>query len=189
MNQHSWSAGSVLSGILLGFAVALVYCWFTWARPMQASLDACEQSLQEWAKINMLERQNVSAVKDLSVDELRRWVATLDEQNQRFMALESRVHQQELDLIGPATSYLIIAACVVFGVVILLVYWLRDGNQAAVTTLENLAALTSGTLHTSSLCAQVNSKALSDPLEEKASGQALLGSESLGPAANQQQPG
>jgi hypothetical protein len=177
MNQHSWSPGSVLSGILLGFAVALVYCWFTWARPMQVSLDACEQSLQEWAKINMLERQNASAIKGLSVDELRRWVATLDEQNQRFMALESRVHQQELDLIGPATSYLFIAACVVFGVVILLVYWLRDGNQAAVTTLENLAALTSRTLHTSSLSVQVNSKPPSDPLETKVSDQALLGSE------------
>src|SRR5437868_1292649 len=121
MNQHSWSPGSVLSGILLGFAVALVYCWFTWARPMQTSLDACEKSLQEWAKINISERQNASAIKDLSVDELRRWVATLDEQNQRFMALERLVHQQELDLIGPATSYLLIAACVVFGVVILLV--------------------------------------------------------------------
>ena len=115
-----------------------------------------------------------------------RWVATLDEQNQRFMTLESRVHQQQLDLIGPATSYLLIAACVVFGVVILLVYWLRDGNQAAVTTLENLAALTSGTLHTPSRRAQVNSKETRDLLE-KASRPALLGSEPPGPVANQQQ--
>jgi hypothetical protein len=96
------------------------------------------------------------------------------------------VHQQELDLVGPATSYLLIAACVVFGVVILLVYWLRDGNQAAVTTLENLAALTSGSLHTSSRCAQVNSKETRDLLE-KASRPPLLGSEPTDPVADQRQ--
>jgi hypothetical protein len=145
----SHATGSMLLGVLLGFAVALIYCWFSWVRPLQSHLDASEKSLQEWAKVHLRERENAGAIQGLSVNELRTWVAAVDEQNRLFTELERHLHQQELELAGPPTSYLLIAACVVLGVVALMVYWLRDGNQVAATTLENLAVLSGARLATS----------------------------------------
>jgi hypothetical protein len=142
--SRPWRA--MLLGFVAGFAAALIYCWIGWVRPMQVNLDGRDQSLQEWARMNLAERESLTAVKNASVDELRTWVATLSAQNERFAELERRLHQQELELAGPATTYLLLAACVVVGVISLVVYWLRDSNQAAVTTLENLAAIASGSM-------------------------------------------
>ena len=59
----------------------------------------------------------------------------------RFAELQRFTHEQELDIVGPPQTLLFITAAVVLGVVGLVVYWLRDGNASAATTLDNIAAL------------------------------------------------
>jgi hypothetical protein len=139
MSGNSLFGGLV--GLLVGFAAALVFCWFTWVRPLQANLDAREKSLQEWERINRLEREAVGTIKTISVEELRRWVATVDEQNTRFAELQRIAHEQEMQLAGPAHTYIVITATFVLGVVALVVFWLRDGNTSAATTLDAIAGL------------------------------------------------
>lgn len=139
MSGNSLLGGLV--GLLIGFAAALIFCWFTWVRPLQANLDAREKSLQEWERINRMEREAVGTIKTISIEELRRWVATVDEQNSRFAELQRLAHEQEMQLAGPAHTYILIAAAVVLGVVGMVVFWLRDGNASAATTLDNIAGL------------------------------------------------
>lgn len=127
--------------MLIGFAAALIFCWFTWVRPLQANLDAREKSLQEWERINRLEREAVATIKTISIEEWRKWVSTVDEQNSRFAELQRISHEQEVRLAGPAHTYILIAAAVVLGVVVSVVFWLRDGNASAATTLDNIAGL------------------------------------------------
>jgi cold shock CspA family protein len=83
----------------------------------------------------------IATIKTVSTEELRKWVATVDEQNQRFATLERLAHEQEVQLLGPSIDLVVIAAVVVLGVVGLLIFWLRDANAAAATTLDNIAAL------------------------------------------------
>jgi cold shock CspA family protein len=119
----------------------MIFCEFNWVRPLRAHLDARERSLQDWERINRQERETIATIKTLSTEEVRKWVATLDEQNQRFSDLQNKLHHQEIELTGPATSYIIIAAVVTVAVIGLVVFWLRDANAAAATTLENVVVL------------------------------------------------
>ncbi len=144
-----------LVGLLIGFAAALIFCWFTWVRPLQANLDAREASLQEWERINRMEREAVQTIKTISIEELRKWVATVDEQNSRFAELQRIAHEREMQLAGPAHTYILIAAAVVLGVVGLVVFWLRDGNASAATTLDNIAGLAPEQIIRSAVMARV----------------------------------
>ena len=119
----------------------MIFCEFAWVRPLPEDLVAREKSLQEWERINRQEREAIATIKTISIEELRKWVATTDEQNQRFAELQSKIHQHEIDLAGPAISYILVAALAVLAVIGLVVFWLRDANSAAATTLENVAAL------------------------------------------------
>ena len=130
-----------LVGIIIGFVLALIFCYYTWVRDLQVHLVAKEKALNEWAEINRQERATVATLKGMSADELRRWVASVDEQNTSMMSMQRRLHQLELSLTGPGTTYIIIAVCALLGVVGLVVFWLRDANREAATTLENVAAL------------------------------------------------
>jgi hypothetical protein len=130
-----------LVGLLIGFAAALVFCWFTWVWPLQANLNAREKSLQDWQRINQMEREAIGTLKTISIGELTKWVAIVDQQNTRFAELMRITHEQEMQLAGPAHTYIFIAAAVVLGVVGLVVFWLRDANASAATTLDNIAAL------------------------------------------------
>jgi cold shock CspA family protein len=125
----------------VGFCAAMIFCELTWVRPLRAQLDAREKSLQEWERINRQEREAIAAIKTISTEELKKWVDTMDEQNKRFAELQSRLHQQEIELAGPATSFILIASLVVVAVIGLVAFWLRDANASAATTLENVASL------------------------------------------------
>jgi hypothetical protein len=140
LGQRQWATNPFLWG-LVGFCAAMIFCEFTWVRPLRAQLDSREKSLQEWERINRQEREAIATIKTISTEELRKWVATMDDQNKRFSELQSKIHQQEIELTGPATSFIIIAAIVILAVIALVVFWLRDANAAAATTLENVAAL------------------------------------------------
>uniref|UniRef100_A0A7C4QP03 Cold shock domain-containing protein n=1 Tax=Schlesneria paludicola TaxID=360056 RepID=A0A7C4QP03_9PLAN len=135
-----WTSNPFLWG-LVGFCAAMIFCEFTWVRPLRAQLDAREKSLQEWERINRQEREAIATIKTISTEELKKWVATMDEQNKRFAELQSKLHQQEIELTGPATSYILIASVVILAVIGLVVFWLRDANASAATTLENVASL------------------------------------------------
>jgi cold shock protein len=139
-SNAQWLNSPFLWG-LVGFCAAMIFCEFTWVRPLRAQLNAREKSLQEWERINRQEREAIATIKTISTEELKKWVATLDEQNKRFAELQSKLHQQEIELTGPATSYILIASVVILAVIGLVVFWLRDANAAAATTLENVAAL------------------------------------------------
>lgn len=128
-------------GTIVGFAGALIFCYFTWVRDLQLHLAAKEKALNDWAEINRQERATVAALKDMGTEELRRWVASVDAQNTSMMGMQRRLHQVELAVTGPGTTYIVVAACALLGVVALVVFWLRDANRDAAITLENVAAL------------------------------------------------
>lgn len=138
--SRGWASNPFLWA-LVGFLAAMIFCEFTWVRPLRAQLDAREKSLQEWERINRQEREAIATIKTISTDELKKWVATVDEQNKRFAELQSKLHQQEVELAGSATSYIVIAAIAIAAVIGLVVFWLRDANASAATTLENVASL------------------------------------------------
>ncbi len=130
-----------LIGGMVGFAAGLVFSWFVMVIPLQANLNARERALQDWDRQQRAEREAIESIKTISAEELRKWVATVDEQNQRFATLERLAHEQEMRLVGPSLELVVIAAVVVLGVVALLVFMLRDANAVAATTLDTIATL------------------------------------------------
>ena len=104
-------------------------------------MKAREESLEEWSRINREERQAISDIKTISTEELRKWVATLDEQNVRYAQLQRAVHRQELALSGPAYGYVLIALLAVLGTGAVFVWITRDSNADAARTLENAASV------------------------------------------------
>src|SRR5205823_1996407 len=74
-------------------------------------------------------------------EELRKWVATLDEQNVRFAEIERRLHGQEVELGGTPVGYLLIALFALLGTVGFVAWMVRDGNADAARTLENASAV------------------------------------------------
>src|SRR4051812_1168432 len=106
-----------LGGLLIGVAASFIFCWFSMVVPQQRTLEARERSLQQWEQLNRVERETIAAQKAISVEELRKWVATADEQGARFAELQRILHRQEVELSGPAPTYVVIAGVVVLGVV------------------------------------------------------------------------
>jgi cold shock CspA family protein len=128
-------------GLLVGFSGAVIYSEFTWAARLRSQLAEQQRSSLEWERMNRQERQAIADMKTISVEEMRSWVATLDEQNKTFANLQSKYHEQEIELAGPASTYILIAAVITLSGVAIIVFWLRDANAAAATTLENAVAL------------------------------------------------
>ncbi|HEU5116961.1 MAG TPA: hypothetical protein VFT74_09830, partial [Isosphaeraceae bacterium] len=114
--------------------------WFL-VRPLEANLNARETALQEWERINRMEREAVSDIKTINIGELRKWVSTLDEQNTRYAELQMLLHRQELAMTGPATTHLVIALLVVVGAVGFVTWMIRDGNADAARTLYSAVAV------------------------------------------------
>lgn len=129
------------SAVIVGFIVGVVFCWFFFVRPMGATLDARERNLLEWERLIRQERQTVADIKTIGTEELRKWVATLDEQNTRFSQLQIQLHKQELSLVGPPIMHLWLMGLIVvisFGLVI---WMIRDGNADAARTLYSAVAV------------------------------------------------
>lgn len=174
----NWLGNPFVCG-LVGFCAAMIFCEVTWVRPLRATLDAREKSLHEWAQINSQERQTIASIKTTSAEELKKWVAIVNEQNTRFAQIQSKLHQQQIELTGPATSYIIIAAVVIIAVIALVVFWLRDANAGAATTLENVAALAPDTMMRSVLIASLaNREPITLLVNEKEKPAALPGPKS-----------
>lgn len=126
---------------LLGLAAGFLLCWCFIVNPLATRLDAREKSLQEWERINRMEREAIANIKTINIEELRKWVATLDEQNTRYTELQALLHKQELALTGPATTHLYIALIAVLGTVGFVSWIMRDVNADAARTLHNAVAV------------------------------------------------
>lgn len=122
--------------VMLGFCIGFGFCWFQITGPLQRRMDAQEESLREWERINRKERDAIATIKSISVEELRKWVATLDEQNTRYAQLQRLVHEQEMRLTGPGYTYIILAAAVVIVFFGCLVFITRETNAEAARTLD-----------------------------------------------------
>ena len=125
----------------LGLAFGVILCWWFMVRPLEARLDARERSLQEWERINRMEREAIADIKTINIEELRKWVSTLDEQNTRYAELQTILHKQEIELTGPATTHLFIALIAVMGTVGFAAWMVRDSNADAARTLNNAVAV------------------------------------------------
>ena len=126
---------------LAGLALGSILCWWFMVRPLEARLDAREKSLQEWERINRMERESIANIKTINIEELRKWVSTLDEQNTRYAELQTILHKQEIELTGPATTHLFIALIAVLGTVGFAAWMVRDSNADAARTLNNAVAV------------------------------------------------
>jgi cold shock protein len=126
---------------LIGLASGFLLCWWFIVNPLAARLDAREKAVQEWERINRMEREAIANIKTINIEELRKWVSTLDEQNTRYAELQTLLHKQELALTGPATTHLYIALIAVLGTVGFVSWMMRDGNADAARTLHNAVAV------------------------------------------------
>lgn len=131
----------VAVGSILGFAAALIFCYFTWVRDLQVHLSAKEKALTEWAELNRQERSTVESMKNMSVDELKQWVAAANEQSTYFMDMQRRLNQLEVALTGPGTTYIVLGVMALLGVVVPLIFWVRSADHAAATALEQVVGL------------------------------------------------
>jgi hypothetical protein len=137
--MNSLVAGFV--GLALGVIVGSLSMWWFEVRPLNVRLDARERSLQEWERINRMERESIANIKSINVEELRKWLATLDEQNTRYAELQTVLHKQEIELMGPATTHLFIVLIAVMGTVAFVAWMVRDSNADAARTLNNAVAV------------------------------------------------
>ncbi len=71
---------------------------------------------------------------------------------------------------GPATSYILIASIIILAVIGLVVFWLRDANAAAATTLENAAALAPEQMMRSIVVASLKREPISVVINDKPAG-------------------
>jgi hypothetical protein len=126
---------------LVGLALGAILCWWFMVRPLESRLDAREKSLQEWERINRMERESIANIKTISVEELRKWVSTLDEQNTRYAELQAILHKQEIELTSPATAHLFIALLAGLATVGFASWMVRDSNADAARTLNNAVAV------------------------------------------------
>ncbi len=126
---------------LIGLLTGFFFCWWYLVRPLEARLDAREKAIQEWERINRMEREAIANIKTINIEELRKWVATLDEQNTRYTKLQSLLHKQELALTGPATTHLYISLVAVIGTMGFVAWMMRDSNADAARTLNNAVAV------------------------------------------------
>ena len=131
-----------LGGLLVGGAASLIFSWYAFLAPLQTTIAAREASLKQWEELNRSERQTIQDVRNVSVEEMRKWVGAMSEQNTRFSELQRNVHAQERELADGGTSYVLIAAAVVLGSVFMTAWMYRDKNSASDVTLENIAGLT-----------------------------------------------
>jgi hypothetical protein len=134
------AANPVVTAVV-GAAVGFLFCWWFLAMPLRTSLAAREEALQEWERINRLERAAVADMKTISGEELRKWVATIDDQNTRYAEMTRRLHQQEIALSGPGTTYLVLAVISLLGTAGFIAWMVRDGNANAAVTLNNAVAV------------------------------------------------
>jgi len=126
---------------MLGLVVGFAFCWVAMAQPYKERLAAQEESLRQWERINRMERQAVATMKSISIEELRKWVATLDEQNTRYAELQRLLHEQEVKLTDPAFTYIAIAAVALVVVFVFTIFVMRDANADAARTLDNAVAV------------------------------------------------
>jgi cold shock CspA family protein len=126
---------------LVGLALGAILCWWFMVRPLETRLDAREKTLQEWERINRMERESIANIKTINIEELRKWVSTLDEQNTRYAELQTILHKQEIELTSPATTHLFIALIAVLGTVGFAAWMVRDSNADAARTLNNAVAV------------------------------------------------
>lgn len=126
---------------MVGASIGFFLCWSTMVRPLTVHLDQREKSLREWERINRQEREAIANIKTMSTEELRKWVATLDEQNTRYAELQSLLHKQELSLVGPATEHLWVSLLGLVSVVGFAMWMMRDSNADAARTLHSAVAV------------------------------------------------
>jgi hypothetical protein len=129
------------TGVIIGFACALIFCYFTWIRDLQVHLVAKEKALNDWAELNRQERARIMAMQNISVDVLKRWVAAVDAENTAFIETQRRLHQLELAVTGPGTTYIVIAVCGLVVTTVLVFFSFHAADRDAATTLENVASL------------------------------------------------
>lgn len=156
-SYSGWFSSPIL-WVALAILVTFIWCEFTWVRPLREQLANKEKSIHEWERINRQERDAIAAIKTISVAELQKWVATVDEQNRLFAGLQNKFHQQEVDLAGPATSYLVVGGFITLASIGFVVFWLRDADAKDATTLENVAALAPDDMMRSILVAGLTSR-------------------------------
>lgn len=136
-NIALWIVVACLGGLVGGYTT----CWATRVRGLEASLNAREKTLQQWDDLIRQEREAVADIRNLSVEEMRNWVAEMDEQHQDFAELQRLYHKRELAAANPGSTYVVIELVAVVSVVFVIAWLIRDGNANAARTFHNAVAV------------------------------------------------
>lgn len=141
VNSVVKTVSNPLPWVLISFILGFFLCWYLMVLPLNVSLNQREEALKQWEQINRQERQAIGDIKTISIEEVRKWVSTMDEQNTRFSQLQSHLHKQEIALVAPAATHLWISFLIVFCVVGFAVWMMRDSNAEAARTLQSAIAV------------------------------------------------
>ena len=124
-------------GLLIG--ASLVWAYFVY--PMSGWIDKREDALAQWEQINRQEREAIANIKTMSVEELKNWVGTVQEQNVRFAELQKLLHDRERSINSPPVGIFLIAFFTVLIAGALMAYAVRDENYKDSITLRNAIAV------------------------------------------------
>jgi len=129
---------SIVVALVIGVCIGYALCYFGRVRKLEAHLDARERALRDWERLTRIEREQVADVKSMSIQETMKYLAKLDEASTRFARLEQEIFDLEREMLSPGTTFIVIAAIAVLGSLALMVLLMRDANQKAAHTIENL---------------------------------------------------
>ena len=143
MPRSNWIAvlGGVGIGLVIGFFVTILICWFVWIRHYEVQLREKEESLQRWQEQVRRDIDQVTVAKNISLDQVKTWVATNNELREHYTELQRQLHQREIKLASAGNNTVLIGVGAVVAVALLVVFLLRDAHRSAAITLENVASL------------------------------------------------
>ncbi|MDP6439209.1 MAG: hypothetical protein QGH74_06225 [Candidatus Brocadiia bacterium] len=134
---RSFGVVALLIGVIAGY----LFCYGTSVRHLRSELRYARKSMHQWEELQRQEREKISMLQELSVAQIEKYVAALDESSRRFLELQNLLNQKELQLAEAPSAYIIVPSAFIAVLLLVTALILRDSNQQAVTTLENVVAM------------------------------------------------
>ena len=125
------------TGLIVGFAL----CWFVVLGDLKDNLSSREKSLQEWERVNRLEREAIADIKTMGVEELKQWVLSVDQHAKQFAELQQQIHRRDQQLTNQPVWLLSVGGICTIVIVALLYLLIVERNADASRTMENAVSI------------------------------------------------
>lgn len=133
----SWAGG----GFLIGFASSLILTYFMWIQPLSGDLADRRKDVARREEVLAEQARALEAMKQGANAEMFKLVADVNDFNSRARAIEAKLHEQEVDLTGAATSHVVVALLAILGLLGYAAFVSRDTNASAAYAMQTAVSL------------------------------------------------